>query len=148
MLTLTYCHQMLQKLFHYWLSKKQPFSTNEKSQEDESLVDDTHSLSIILHPDDMVDIIVLHPKLDKLSLVEISSEAEKFAELLIYVANNLMEPKLLTTIRNKTKNTNDDKEQLFYDNVLSYYDTIKTDFEKKLTDNGPLIRPRSVFNSK
>jgi hypothetical protein len=59
-----------------------------------------------------------------------------------------MEPKLLTTIRNKIKNTNNDKEQLFYDNVLSYYDVIKTEFEKKLIDNGPLIRPRSVFNSK
>jgi hypothetical protein len=123
--------------------------TNEKSQEEEQpIVDNAHSLSVILHPDEMVDIIVLHPKLDKLSLVEISSEAEKFAELLIYVTNNLMEPKLLTTIRNKTKNTNNDKEQLFYDNVLSYYDIIKTDFEKKLIDNGPLIRPRSVFNSK
>jgi hypothetical protein len=123
--------------------------TKEKSQEEEeSVADDMHSLSIILHPDDMVDIIVLHPKLEKLSLVEISSEAEKFAELLIYVANNLMEPKLLTTIRNKTKDTNNEKEQLFYDNVLSYYDVIKSEFEKKLIDNGPLIRPRSVFNSK
>jgi hypothetical protein len=119
----------------------------EKTQE-ESIAEEMHSLSVILHPDDMVDIIVLHPKLDKLSLVEISTEAEKFAELLIYVTNNLMEPKLLTTIRNKIKNTNNDKEQLFYDNVLSYYDVIKTEFEKKLIDNGPLIRPRSVFNSK
>jgi len=67
---------------------------------------------------------------------------------LIYVTNNLMEPKLLTTIRDKTKNTNNDKEQLFYDNVLSYYDVIKTEFEQKLINNGPLIRPRSVFNSK
>ena len=138
---------MLQELFRYWLNKKQSSVTKEKSQE-ESIADEMHSLSVILHPNDIIDIIVLHPKLDKLSLVEISTEAEKFAELLIYVANNLMEPKLLTTIRNKTKNTNDDKEQLFYDNVLSYYDTIKTDFEKKLIDNGPLIRPRSVFNSK
>jgi hypothetical protein len=138
---------MLQKLFHYWLSKKKSTSDN-KQNEEESVTDDMHSLSIILHPDDMVDIIVLHPKLDKLSLVEISSEAEKFAELLIYVANNLMEPKLLTTIRNKTKNTDNEKEQLFYDNVLSYYDVIKSEFEKKLINNGPLIRPRSVFNSK
>lgn len=140
---------MLQKLFHYWLSKNKSLSDNKKNkEEEESVTDDMHSLSIILHPDDMVDIIVLHPKLEKLSLVEISSEAEKFAELLIYVANNLMEPKLLTTIRNKTKDTNNEKEQLFYDNVLSYYDVIKSEFEKKLIDNGPLIRPRSVFNSK
>jgi|LakMenE18May11ns_1017448.scaffolds.fasta_scaffold9959463_37 hypothetical protein len=138
---------MLQELFRYWLSKKQPSVAKEKTQE-ESIAEEMHSLSVILHPDDMVDIIVLHPKLDKLSLVEISTEAEKFAELLIYVTNNLMEPKLLTTIRNKIKNTNNDKEQLFYDNVLSYYDVIKTEFEKKLIDNGPLIRPRSVFNSK
>jgi hypothetical protein len=139
---------MLQKLFHYWLSKKCSSSTSKKNQEEQSIADSAHSLSIVLHPDDMVDIIVLHPELEKLSLVEVSSEAEKFAELLIYVANNLMEPKLLTTIRNKTKYADNDKEQLFYDNVLSYYEIIKTDFEKKLIDNGPLIRPRSVFNSK
>jgi hypothetical protein len=138
---------MLQELFRYWLNKKQSSVTKEKNQE-ESIADEMHSLSVILHPDDIVDIIVLHPKLDKLSLVEISTEAEKFAELLIYVTNNLMEPKLLTTIRDKTKNTNNDKEQLFYDNVLSYYDVIKTEFEQKLINNGPLIRPRSVFNSK
>jgi hypothetical protein len=138
---------MLQELFRYWLNKKQSSVTKEKNQE-ESIADEAHSLSVILHPDDIIDIIVLHPKLDKLSLVEISTEAEKFAELLIYVTNNLMEPKLLTTIRDKTKNTNNDKEQLFYDNVLSYYDVIKTEFEKKLINNGPLIRPRSVFNSK
>ena len=138
---------MLQELFRYWLNKKQSSVTKEKSQE-ESIADEMHSLSVILHPNDIIDIIVLHPKLDKLSLVEISTEAEKFAELLIYVTNNLMEPKLLTTIRDKTKNINNDKEQLFYDNVLSYYDVIKTEFEKKLINNGPLIRPRSVFNSK
>jgi hypothetical protein len=138
---------MLQKLFHYWLNNKKSSSTNEKEQE-ESTTEDLHSLSIILHPDDMVDIIVLHPKLDKLSLVEISAEAEKFAELLIYVANNLMEPKLLKTIQNKTKDTNNDKEQLFYDNVLSYYDVIKSNFEKNVINTGPLIKPRSVFNSK
>ena len=138
---------MLQKLFHYWLNNKKSSSTNKKKQE-ESTTEDLHSLSIILHPDDMVDIIVLHPNLDKLSLVEISAEAEKFAELLIYVANNLMEPKLLTTIRNKTKDTNNDKEQLFYDNVLSYYDVIKSNFEKNIINTGPLIKPRSVFNSK
>jgi hypothetical protein len=138
---------MLQELFRYWLNKKHPSVAKEKNQE-EPIADESHSLSVILHPDDIIDIIVLHPKLDRLSLVEISTEAEKFAELLIYVTNNLMEPKLLTTIRNKTKNTNNDKEQLFYDNVLSYYDIIKTEFEKKLIDNGPLIRPRSVFNSK
>lgn len=139
-----YYLQMLQKLFHYWLSKTQKPSVKEEA----SASDDMHSLSIVLHPNEMVDIIVLHPKLDKLSIVEISTEAEKFAELLVYVSNNLMEPKLLTTIRNKTKNTANDKEQLFYDNVLSYYDLIKTEFEKKIIDNGPLIRPRSVFNSK
>lgn len=138
---------MLQKLFRYWLNNKKSSSTNEKKQE-ESTTEDLHSLSIILRPDDMIDIIVLHPKLDKLSLVEISAEAEKFAELLIYVANNLMEPKLLKTIRNKTKDTNNDKEQLFYDNVLSYYDVIKSNFEKNVINTGPLIKPRSVFNSK
>jgi hypothetical protein len=138
---------MLQKLFHYCLSKKQSPSTDIKNQE-ENKTEDIHSLSVSLYPNDIVDVIFLHPRIDNLSIIEISTEAEKFAELLIYAISGLMEPKVLTIIRDKAKNTNNDKEQLFYDNVLSYYDLIKTEFEQKLLDNGPLIRPRSVFNSK
>ena len=138
---------MLKKLFHYCLSKIHNTSTEIKNQE-KNITEEIHSLSVLLYPKDMVDIIFLHPNLDNLSIVEISTEAEKFAELLIYATSSLMEPKVLTTIRDKVKNTNNEKEQLFYDNVLSYYDIIKTEFEQKILGNGPLIRPRSVFNPK
>jgi hypothetical protein len=138
---------MLQKLFRYCLSKKQSPSTDIKNQE-ENNTEAIHSLSVRLYENDIVDVIFLHPKIDNLSIIEISTEAEKFAELLIYAISSLMEPKVLTIIHDKAKNTNNNKEQLFYDNVLSYYDLIKIEFEQKLLNNGPLIRPRSVFNSK
>lgn len=136
---------MLRKLWRYWFSAEQAktdTSTGIRAKE----IDNIHSISVILHPDDAVDIVMMHPDLELLSISDISSEAEKFAELLVYVTNPLMEPKLLATINHKAKISERTKEQLFYDNVISYYQLIRSEYEKRLINNGPVIRPRSAFS--
>lgn len=136
---------MLQRLWHF--CRKPNNITNDISiHPSYPKIDTIHSLSVVLHPDDAVDIVMMHPDLELLSVSDIANEAEKFSELLVYVTNPLMEPKLLATIANKAKNSTSIKEQLFYDNVITYYRIIRAEYEKKLIDKGPVIRPRLAFN--
>lgn len=137
--------RMLQKFFRSWLFNKRAKDSNDYS----NIIDRTHSISMILHSDSLlVDVIMLHPKLTHLSNEEIYQEAEKFAEFLVYVSNDLWEPKILNTLNNKNKNTDNDREILFYNNVIYLYQTIKAELGKNLDYNGPLIRPRSAFNQR
>lgn len=142
----TYFHRMLKKLFRSSSNHKED---GELSINNNVIINNIHTLSIVLHPNDNVDIIMMHPNLENLSLTEIAFEAEKFAELLVYITNPLVEPKLLTTITNKTKKKDTTtKEHLFYDNVITYYRLVKAEFEKNLGDNGPVVRPRAAFSLK
>jgi len=137
---------MLKKLFRSSSNHKED---GELSINNNVIINNIHTLSIVLHPNDNVDIIMMHPNLENLSLTEIAFEAEKFAELLVYITNPLVEPKLLTTITNKTKKKDTTtKEHLFYDNVITYYRLVKAEFEKNLGDNGPVVRPRAAFSLK
>ena len=138
--------QTLKKLFHY---SSNDAIKDERMNENDELINNIHTLSVILHPNDNVDIIMMHPDLERLSLSDISVEAEKFAELLVYITNPLVEPKLLATILNKTKKKEiSTKEHLFYDNVITYYRLVKAEFEKNLNDSGPVVRPRAAFSLK
>lgn len=150
MLLRTSFQRILQKFYLYWsgLNNKADKDKSTDSDLSDQEIDTIHSLSIILHPNDTVDLIMMHPDLERLSDHEISNEAEKFAELLLYVTNALMEPKLLATISNKSKSTESVKEQLFYDNVITYYQIVKKEFEHNMLEKGPVIRPIAVFNTK
>lgn len=139
---------MLQKLFPFWSDRNKSLKHSIDISTKQHDVRNIHSLSVILHPNDSVDIIMMHPDLEKFSISEISNEAEKFAELLVYITNAPMEPRLLAVITNKGKNTESMKEQLFYDNVISYYQLIKRELEKTVSDSGPVIRPIAAFNLK
>lgn len=141
--------RILQKFYLFCLGRySEDNSSSIGLDSKKKSMDNIHSVSIVLHSNDTVDIIMMHPDLDPLSDNEVSTEAEKFAELLVYITNALMEPKLLATIANKSKLTENVKEQLFYDNVISYYNIVKAEFEHNLLEKGPLIRPSAVFNTK
>jgi len=135
--------RMLKKLFHCWSN-----DTKSENSHNHTVLNNLHTLSIVLHQNDSVNIIMMHPDLEKLSLSEIAVEAEKFGELLVYITNPLIEPKLLSTIANKTKKDITEKEYLFYDNVITYYRLLKVEFEKNLIDTGPVVRPRAAFSLK
>ena len=50
-------------------------------------------------------------------------------------------------IENNSKNSQEIKQKLFFDNIISFYDIIKTNLINN-ANNGPLISPSSVFNGK
>lgn len=137
---------MLLRLFPFFQKNKTELSKTISLKE--SRDHNIHTLSVILYPNDIVDILLTHPDLEQFSISEISKEAEKFAELLVHITNAPMEPKLLAVITNKSKITESIKEQLFYDNIITYYNLIKSEFEKNTSDNDPVIRPSAAFNQK
>lgn len=142
---LTNIRRMLLRFFRF--SKNNTYANQEISNDSKKL-NTVHSISVVLHSNDIVDIILMHPDLEKFSITEISTEAEKFSELLVYTISMTMESKLLAVIVEKSKKTESMKEQLFYDNVIHYYQIIKAEFEKNLLATDPVIRPSAAFNPK
>jgi len=134
---------MLSKLYHYLFDKRTLPITSQDDDDNQSSV---HSVTLVLHSESVIDIVMTHPDLNRLSNDDIVIEAEKFAELLVYMSNNIMESKLLKTISKKGQQSSNIKEQLFYDNVITFYKLIQSELEQKISYNGPLIRPTAAFN--
>lgn len=127
---------MLKKFLHYFKllkTKKEPL--------------ETLSIIISLKNNYDVDIQLQYPNLDNEDITNISNIAEKYAELLIYINSNALKYRLLDTIKDKSYRSEDIKEKLFFDNVISFYDLIRQEI-KKANNTGPLISPMSVFATK
>jgi hypothetical protein len=127
---------MLKKFLHYFKSLK---------IKKESL--ETLSIVISLKSNYDVDIQLKYPNLDNEHINNIPNIAEKYAELLIYINSNALKYRLLDTIKDKSYRSEDIKEKLFFDNVISFYDLIRQEI-KKANNTGPLISPMSVFATK
>lgn len=127
---------MLKKLYHYF---KFLFNKNSNTE--------IINISIFLRPNYEIDIELAYPDWSKLEDKNIPDIAEKYAELLIYINSNLFKNKIINTIENNSKNSQEIKQKLFFDNIISFYDIIKTNLINN-TNNGPLISPSSVFNGK
>lgn len=133
-------HQTLKKLYHYWLGSK------KLHKDQNSGLSNIHTISIVLYPNLMIDILTTHPSIDNMSEDTILTEAEKFAELLLYVSNDLLDSKITSIIEKKINKSDSILEKLFYENVISFYGILKKEFDSINNQNSPLIRPRSVFN--
>lgn len=127
---------MFKKFYHYFKSKK---DTNAKPQ--------NLSIVISLLPNYEVDVELKYADLANINIDQIPNMAEKYAELLIYINSSILKNKLLTTIEEKSYRSEDMKQKLFFDNVLSFHEIIRQEI-KKSANNGPLISPMSVFNTK
>jgi hypothetical protein len=127
---------MLRKFLHYFKFLK---------LKKESL--ETLSIIISLKSNYDVDIQLKYPNLDNEDINNIPNIAEKYAELLIYINSNALKYRLLDTIKDKSYRSEDIKEKLFFDNVISFYDIIRQEI-KKANNTGPLISPMSVFATK
>lgn len=132
--------KMLKKLYHYWLGNKKPAHYKDNA------LSDIHTISVVLYPNLMVDILTTHPCIKDMSQDALLSESEKFAELLLYVSNHLLDTKIISTIENKSKVSNNISEKLFYDNVIKFYDILKKEYSILYNENNPVIRPSLVFN--
>ena len=127
---------MLKKLYHYF-----KFLFNKKSNTE------IINISIFLRPNYEIDIQLAYPDWSKLEDKNIPAIAEKYAELLIYINSNIFKNKMMDMIENNSKNSQEIKQKLFFDNIISFYDIIKTNLINN-ANNGPLISPSSVFNGK
>lgn len=129
--------KMLKKLFHYfnsWSLKHKP--------------DNIYSICVSIKSDLELDIKLLYPNISDINIDDIPNIAEKYAELLVYVNSGIFKNKITKLIEDKSYNSSDIKDKLFFDNVISFYDFIKAELQKNSTINSPLIRPISVFNIK
>ena len=41
-----------------------------------------------------------------------------------------------------------EKEKLFFDNLIMFYDYLKSEIQKANSSNSPVVRPISAFNAK
>lgn len=128
---------MLKKLLHYY---KQFLKKDAKDNEQ-------LSISIILKSNSDIDIILSHPNIHSMDSNGIQNIAEKYAELVMYASSSVMRYKLLSILQEKAYSSENIKDKLFYDNVCAFYAIIKQEI-KNNQNNGPLIRPMSVFNGK
>lgn len=128
---------MLKKFFHYFKTKSIQKLSNDKL-----------SIIISLQNNYYIDIELKYPNLEDYNIENIAILAEKYAELLIYVNSNVLKHKLLDNIKDKSYKSEDIKQKLFFDNVLSFHDIVKQEIKKQIDTTGPLISPISVFATK
>lgn len=128
---------MLKKFFHYF--KPRPIITS---------LNDKLSIIISLQNNYDIDIELKYPNLENYSVENMTSLAEKYAELLIYINSNVLKHKLLENIKDRSYKSEDLKQKLFFDNVLSFHDIIKQEIKKQTNTTGPLISPIAVFATK
>lgn len=127
---------MLKKLFHYF--KNKIFSKKINSE---------FSVIISLQPNYDVDVKLNYPNLNDVDINNIPTIAEQYAELVIYIGSNILKHKLLDMIQDRSYRSEDIKEKLFFDNLVSFHEIITQEI-KNHQNTGPLIRPTSVFNIK
>jgi hypothetical protein len=96
-----------------------------------------------------VDIIALLPDMEKIDDNDIGDLAEKYAQLILAINHGLLKNKLLEILSYKAESSSNYKEQLFIDNVITFYDIFKLELNKLQYNNqSPLIKPSSVFKAK
>lgn len=129
---------MLKKLLDYY---KSFFNKNITKKNTEL------GINIILKPNYDIDLILSYPDINNMDMHNIQNMAEKYAELVVYASSSAMKYKLFSTLQEKAYSSENIKDKLFFDNVCYFYEIIKQEI-KNNQNNGPLIRPISVFSGK
>jgi hypothetical protein len=106
--------------------------------------------SITFHLTDKQDIDVLCklPDISSQSLDEMTLTAEKYAEFLCYINDGSLTDNIFGLLKKNAKKTKDEKDQLFIDNILFFWEIIHKENQKKAIkkiSGQPMIRPTEVF---
>lgn len=125
---------MLKKLFRYFDKKPEP-----KTE---------YGIKVSLTEDLQVKVELFYPDVNKFDVDAIPAVAEKFAELFIYISSSSFKAKLSELVNNKSYQNDNIKEKLFFDNLISFYDLLRSEIQKTNNSSAPLIRPISAFNLK
>lgn len=128
---------MLKKLYHYF--KKFFIKPSRK---------DDYSITISLKPDYNIDIKFAYPDLNICDDYSIPNIAERYAQLLLYINSVALKYKLQDYIEEKSKEGDNLKQKLFFDNIVFFHDVMLQEIRAKKHKNDPLIRPSAVFNIK
>lgn len=113
----------------------------------EPVPSDEFSIKLSLNKDYSIDIKLNYPSTNDATNEDIVDFAEKYAELLLYINSPIFKQKLIDHVATKQRKATNTDEQLFFNNVLVFYDVLKAEISKLTNSTGPLIRPSSVFNT-
>jgi hypothetical protein len=139
-----------QNLLGFLFKKKSPIII---AQNPSSILDEIENkyiceITFQLTPNEEIDIGFFYTDVQDSSVEEISSLAEKFANLVVLVNAGLLKKQLIETIKHHKKlNMNNDKTTLLLDNVLFFNNLLQDELKAIKKEIGPLIKPSSVFKS-
>ena len=102
-----------------------------------------------LNDDQTIDISCYIPETQNLSVDNITSMAENYAELLMYINDGLLSGKIINFIKETIKKSEHEQDKLFFENVLVFWVMHHVEHlkEEKSKSNQPLIMPSRVFNA-
>ena len=105
-------------------------------------------VSFKLTNENNIDIVFVTKEVKDDTVEDIAQLAENAANLIVLINNGLMKKELLRAIKDLKKiNMNNDKKTLLLDNILFFHNLLQEEFKSSKKDNGPLIKPSSVFKS-
>lgn len=120
---------------------------NKKPEEDHQ--EALGGITFKLNADQTIDISCYIPETQNLSVDNITSMSEDYAELLMYINDGLLSGKIISFIKETIKNSDHEQDKLFFENVLVFWVMHHVEHlkEQKGKSNQPLIMPSRVFNS-
>lgn len=142
---------ILKKVYNWLFNKK----TSSIIIPDPNIIDSLNinesyvcEISFQLTKDNDIDIGFKHTNVREYSVEEISTLAENCANMIVLLNNGFLKKDLIGTIKHvKKANMNNDKSTLLLDNVLFFHNLLQEELKSIRKENGPLIRPSSVFKS-
>lgn len=126
----------------FYASKKEEKVEKIQDQLSETMGQITFSLTKNFN----VEVLCKFPELDSNSLDNLTTVAEKYAELIVYINNGYFHNKLISLLKNRSKITDDPNETLLIDNIITFHSAIKKELNKVSSFySKPLIPPSSAF---
>jgi hypothetical protein len=130
------------------------FSILFRSSENKKEVQKTSYIGAItfkLLPTYNIDIVCDIPDVKNLGSAEISILAERYAEFLLLINKGFFKKQIFELLDKtyRTKDSEENNQYLFIDNVITFTDILNSEYKKIKKDNSllPLIRPSQVFRN-
>lgn len=115
----------------------------------EKNVDSNLSISFIIDKENNIDILFDIPYDENIDSDELIKLSEKYAELLVGINYGLLNNQIISTLKQKSKESENTNQILLIDNILSFYGVLKKDMLRtSVLYNQPVISPSMVFNNK
>lgn len=106
------------------------------------------SIQFSIDKNDNVDILFDIGYPENLSVSDIVSISEKYAQLLLTINHGGFKPQIISTLKEQSKQSDDEKKILMIDNILSFYDILKREMLKSSSlYNQPIVPPSMAFKS-